>query len=82
MLPFLINSLALSVKGKRILSRVHSFPCHWEATASPMWIFSFLSQTKSCFFTAPTKSILGLSPLCCPSLLLWALTWKHRQKLH
>lgn len=64
MLPFLINSVTLSVKGKSILSRVRSFPCHREATASPLQMFSFLSQTMNLVSLLPLPSLYWpLSPV-------------------
>lgn len=64
MLPFFINSLALSVKGKSILARVHSFPCHREATASPLQMFSFLSHTMNLVSLLPLPSLYWASLPC------------------
>lgn len=82
LLPFLINSLTLPVKGKSIplvslfLPLLQGGHCLTSAD-----VFCRVPSSESCFFTAPAKSLLGLSPLCCPCLPPWALAWKHRERL-
>lgn len=82
LLPFLINSLILSVKGKSIPLKSLFLPLspggHCLTFAD---VFLLVPSYISCFFTAPAKSLLGLSPLRCPILTPCVLAWKHRQQL-